>query len=244
MLAYEAQLTKAKQDLERANNLWNAPGGHAISTQNYDAAKSAERVASQNLVNAQKAYELMKIGPRVEDIRSAESSLAAAKANLELLNHEISLGTLKSPDAAIVRSRLLQPGDMAAAAKPVYTLALTSPKWVRVYVNEKDLGNVKPGMTASVVTDTHPNTPIEGMVGYISSVSEFTPKTVETPDLRSSLVYEVRVIVKDPKGDLRLGQPATVKINLNSKGAEIPASTAAAVSQVPDTPPSAAPAAN
>lgn len=110
MLAYEAQLTKAKQDLERANNLWNAPGGHAISTQNYDAAKSAERVASQNLVNAQKAYELMKIGPRVEDIRSAESSLAAAKANLELLNHEISLGTLKSPDAAIVRSRLLQPG--------------------------------------------------------------------------------------------------------------------------------------
>jgi HlyD family secretion protein len=111
-------------------------------------------------------------------------------------------------------------------------------------VNEKDLGNVKPGMTASVVTDTHPNTPIEGTVGYISSVSEFTPKTVETPDLRSSLVYEVRVIVKDPKGDLRLGQPATVKINLNSKGAEIPASTAAAVSQVPDTPPSAAPAAN
>ena len=243
MLAYEAQLTKAKQDLERANNLWTAPGGHAISTQNYDAAKSAERVASQNLVNAQKAYELMKIGPRVEDIRSAESSLAAAKANLELLNHEISLGTLKSPDAAIVRSRLLQPGDMASAAKPVYTLALTSPKWVRVYVNEKDLGNVKPGMTASVVTDTHPNTPIEGTVGYISSVSEFTPKTVETPDLRSSLVYEVRVIVKDPKGDLRLGQPATVKINLNSKGAEIPASTAAAVSQVPDTPPSAASAA-
>lgn len=221
MLAYEAQLTKAKQDLERANNLWNAPGGHAISTQNYDAAKSAERVASQNLVNAQKAYELMKIGPRVEDIRSAESSLAAA----------------------IVRSRLLQPGDMASAAKPVYTLALTSPKWVRVYVNERDLGNVKPGMTASVVTDTHPNTPIEGTVGYISSVSEFTPKTVETPDLRSSLVYEVRVIVKDPKGDLRLGQPATVKINLNSKGAEIPASAAAAVSQVPDTPPSAASAA-
>jgi hypothetical protein len=78
---------------------------------------------------------------------------------------------------------------------------------VRVYVSEPDLGKVKPGMAARIFTDSQPDRPLAGKVGYISSVAEFTPKSVQTEELRTSLVYEVRVLVEDGGNVLRLGSP-------------------------------------
>ena len=104
---------------------------------------------------------------------------------------------------------------MADPNRPVLTLALTDPKWVRAYVPEPDLGRIKPGMKARVIGDSFPNRPFVGRVGFISPVAEFTPKRVETPDLRSKLVYEVRINVQDPGNMLRLGMPVTVRIDLN-----------------------------
>ena len=103
---------------------------------------------------------------------------------------------------------------MASPQRPAYTLALTEPKWVRAYVNEPQLGKIRPGMKAQVRTDSAPDKPIAGRIGYISSVAEFTPKTVQTTDLRTDLVYEIRVLVDDPQDSLRLGMPATVDIDL------------------------------
>ena len=85
-------------------------------------------------------------------------------------------------------------------------------KWVRAYISEKRLGEIKPGMSAQVIIDSFPDKPINGQVGYISNVAEFTPKTVQTEELRSSLVYEVRVYVEDKDNVLRMGMPATVKL--------------------------------
>ena len=83
-------------------------------------------------------------------------------------------------------------------------------EWVRAYVNESELGKIKPGQEAFVTIDSFPDKKIPGQVGFISSVAEFTPKTVQTPDLRTNLVYEVRVNVDDKDNVLRLGMPATV----------------------------------
>lgn len=69
-------------------------------------------------------------------------------------------------------------------------------------------------MKAQVTTDTYPNSPLEGTIGYIASVAEFTPKSVETKEVRTSMVYEVRVYVNDPHNELRLGMPATVTIDI------------------------------
>jgi HlyD family secretion protein len=103
---------------------------------------------------------------------------------------------------------------MASPQRAVYALAITDPKWVRAYVSEVDLGRIKPGMSASVTTDSHPAEPVRGRVGFISSMAEFTPKTVQTEELRTSLVYEVRIFVEDASNRLRLGMPATVRIAL------------------------------
>jgi len=118
-----------------------------------------------------------------------------------------------------VRARLLEPGDLASPQRPVFTLAITQPKWVRAFVPEPRLSQIRPGMAASVSTDSDPEHPLAGRIGFISSVAEFTPKTVQTEELRTSLVYEVRVEVDDPANALRLGMPATVRIDLGSGAA-------------------------
>ena len=95
---------------------------------------------------------------------------------------------------------------MASPQKPVFSLAITDPKWVRAYVSEPDLGKVHPGMAAFVIVDSFPEQRFDGWVGFISPVAEFTPKAVQTEELRTSLVYEVRVFVKDPSDTLRYAE--------------------------------------
>lgn len=211
----QAEADLAGQQLKRLQDVEKSVG-EAISQQDLDNARSRRQVFKALLKNRKKALKLAVIGPRKEDIAQAEAQLNVSKAELALLKHQLSLAELKAPINAIVRSRLLEPGDMASPQRPVYALAITDPKWVRAYVTEVDLGRIKPGMSARVTTDSHPDQSIRGYVGYISSVAEFTPKTVQTEELRTSLVYEVRVFVEDAEDRLRLGMPATVYISLEN----------------------------
>jgi HlyD family secretion protein len=112
-------------------------------------------------------------------------------------------------------------------------LAIVDPKWVRAYVDEQNLGKLHPGMTASVAVDSFKNESFSGWVGFISPVAEFTPKQVQTPELRTSLVYEVRVFVKDPGDNLRLGMPATVTLPLGQGPSTAPTSLPTTASAAP-----------
>lgn len=216
LAAAQASAAKAAQDLARLQDIAAKTQGHGVSPQDLDSARSNAQVTMAQADEQQQALRLTEIGPREEDIAGAEAQLQASQAQLAVLTHEINLGELIAPADAVVRSRLLEPGDMVTPQRPVFALALTQPKWVRVYVSETQLAKVKPGMTATVTTDTYPGQPVDGQVGYISSVAEFTPKTVQTEELRTSLVYEVRVVVQDSGNRLRLGQPATVRLNVGS----------------------------
>jgi HlyD family secretion protein len=222
--AAQADANLAAQQLRRLLDINQASGGQAVSQQDLDAARSRLQVARAQLQTRKKALQLALMGPREEDISEAEAQLEVSQADLALLKHQLSLYELKAPIDAVVRSRLLEPGDMASPQRPVYALAITNPKWVRVYIKEADLGLITPGMSASVTIDSYPDRPIGGRIGYISSVAEFTPKTVQTEELRTSLVYEVRVYVDDPKDTLRLGMPATVHIPLSKSNDKKPSS--------------------
>ena len=81
-------------------------------------------------------------------------------------------------------------------------------------MKETDLGKIYEGQDAQVYIDSQPEKPLTGQVGYIASTAEFTPKTVQTDDLRTALVYEVRIYVDDENNVLRLGMPATVRIEV------------------------------
>ena len=163
---------------------------------------------------SQKSLELELAGPRKEDIAQAEAQLRAEEAQLALLRQQWKDAELLSPLDAVVRSRIVEPGEMASPQKAAFTLAITDPKWVRAYVSEIDLGALREGFKATITADAFPARSFPGWIGFISSVAEFTPKSVETTELRSSLVYQVRVFVQDPANELRLGMPATVHLPL------------------------------
>lgn len=211
--AAQAEAELARLELVRLQRIAGGTDGKGVSRQSLDAAAARLKVARAEVENQRKAWQLADIGPRDEDIAQAQAELEVARADLRLLEHYLSQAQLKAPRDATVRTRLLEPGDMASPSRPVFALALTDPKWVRAYVNERQLGRVHPGQKARVVTDSVPERPVDGRVGYISSVAEFTPKTVETEDLRTSLVYEIRVLLDDPEDRLRLGMPATVYLD-------------------------------
>jgi len=211
--AARAQAKNAAQNLARIKK--TAITG-ATSQQSLDEASARFDVEQAKLRVREKALNLALEGPRKEDIAAARARLDALNASLALLNVRLEDLTLKAPSAGIIESRLLEPGEMAGPASPVFTLALTDPKWVRAYVPEPDLGRIQNGMKAVIQSDSFPSRQFEGWVGFISPEAEFTPKNVETTDLRTKLVYEVRILVHDPGDFLRLGMPVTVTVARNT----------------------------
>jgi HlyD family secretion protein len=211
----KADAINARGQYERLGTLARNSAGRGVSQQDLDNAKAALDVAEAKLAVNQKALDLAIVGARKEDIGQAEAELRADEAQLAFLRQALADAQLAAPVDAVVRTRLMEAGEMASPQKPVFSLAVTDPKWVRAYVAEPDLGKLHAGMTASVVVDSFPDRRFEGWVGFISPVAEFTPKTVQTEELRTSLVYEVRVFVKDPSDQLHLGSPATVHLPPN-----------------------------
>lgn len=183
-----------------------------VSPQQLDSAKNALDAARERLKAADETRRLAVLGPRREDVAAAEAGLKAQEAVAAGLRQDIAEGELKAPADGIVQNRVLEPGDMASPQKTALTLALADPVWARVYLPEPALGRVPVGARATVATDSHPDRRFAGWVGYVSPTAEFTPKTVETTELRTSLVYQARVFVCDGLGALRLGMPVTVRI--------------------------------
>lgn len=205
--ARTAQITFARQEKLGQQRL--------ASPEDVDQARAAADAAEAEARAAEQTYLLAEAGPRVEEIAQARAQLEAQRASLALARAQLADATLSAPAAGVVRARILQPGDMASPQTPALTLALLNPLWVRAYLPEPDLGLVVPGARAEVRTDSFPDKVYQGWVGFISPTAEFTPKNVETPDLRTRLVYQVRVLVCNPKNELRLGMPATVTIPLD-----------------------------
>lgn len=210
--AAQAEADNAAAQAARLRGLHDDTAGRGVSTNDVDNAAARAKVAAAHLQEARKARELVAAGARKEDIASASAQADAARAQSALLAQQLADARLIAPVDAVVRARLLEPGEMASPQKPVLSLAIMQGKWVRTYVSERDLGRIRPDMPATVTIDSAPQQGIAGRIGTISSVAEFTPKTVQTEDLRTALVYEVRVLVDDSQDRLRLGLPATVRI--------------------------------
>lgn len=150
---------------------------------------------------------------------SSKASLDASIASSKGAKKNFTDTRLYAPDDGIIMTRIQEPGAVVEPSSPIYTMAKNKPVWVRAYIPETNLANVKYGMSADVYTDTvNPQTGekrrYKGQVGYISPVAEFTPKTVQTEDLRTDLVYRIRVYVDDIDEYLRQGMPVTVKLKV------------------------------
>lgn len=177
-----------------------------------------------SLENAEKLYQRRLVlhqsgAVSQEDFEDSFSNRNVLQANLE--SALAALGTAQTnlqdthvyaPTEGWVLTRIREPGSVVKEGDPVLTISVKSPLWVRAYVDEPQLGLIYPNMPARVFTDTKGGKIYHGKIGFISPMAEFTPKTVETTELRTDLVYRLRIMVEDPDEGLRQGMPVTVQL--------------------------------
>ena len=205
--AASASLTEAQIQLSRQSTL--VPAG-ATPQKALDAAQSAHDQAQANLKAAQAQLLLLQRGNRVEEVAESDAAVLQARANLDSAKLAQSDGGLVAPSAGIILTRAIEPGTMVQVGSPAFSLSLTRPVWVRAYVPEVQLGQFPNGAKVELFTDSRPGQPYHGVVGFVSPTAEFTPKSVETTDLRTTLVYRIRIVVSDADEQLRQGMPVTV----------------------------------
>jgi HlyD family secretion protein len=182
----EAPLERAKANLKRGEEL--TPSG-GVSKEEVDQRRQAARVREATVKYAQETLRLAVIGPGQEDIDAASAQLAQQEASIIQGERRLADSDLVAPSDGVILTRAQERRAILQAGTTVFTLTLASPVWVRTYFNERDLGLIGAGMPAKVTTDTAPNRPYSGHIGFISPTAEFTPKTVETRELRTDLVY-------------------------------------------------------
>jgi len=179
-----------------------------------------------NLNNAetllQRRLELIEIGgvsqEDLDNTRTMRNQLLAnlmqAEAAIQVAKDNMDYTTAFAPTDGIILTRIREPGTVVNPADPVYTLSISSPVWIRAFVDEPNLGAVYYGMRAEIHTDVRGGSVYTGQVGFISPVAEFTPKTVQSEELRTDLVYRLRIYADNPDRTLLQGMPVTVKLIL------------------------------
>jgi membrane fusion protein YbhG len=205
----EADLANAKVTDDRLKGLF--PQG-AVTRQDMDNADARVRESDAQLASAREQLALVTRGSRIEDIQVQEANLAAAKANLVKAHTALEDATLMAPSNGVVSVRAREVGAIVQAGATIYTVALNDPVWIRAYVPQPRLGRIKPGMTVKVEIDSVPGKQFDGIVGFISPEAEFTPKSVQTEQVRDDLVYRLRIVAKDPENVFRQGMPVTVRV--------------------------------
>lgn len=211
-----AQLAQAKANYDNALGTFEREDKllqtHVISQSDYDAATSSRDSLKAMVQSAQANLNLELAGNRKEDIDNAKAQLDNAQANLDNAKRNLTDCQLRASVDGVVITRAVEPGTIVATSTIVYSVCETSPVWIRTYVDERDLGRIYPGMKALIYNDTYPNHPYTAQVGFISPVAEFTPKNVETRELRADLVYRLRVILQNADRYVRQGMPVTVQL--------------------------------
>ena len=241
--AYQSARVDAKRladDLGRYDGLYKK---QLVSTQQYEAARTASEMADARArqakeqldllkegprkevidqardayAQAEQRYTLAKIGPRKEDIDQARARLGQARESLALAETRLGYATLISPLSGMVLSKSIEPGEYVSPGTPIVTVADLVNVWVRGYVNETDLGRVKLGQAVRVTADTYPGKVYDGRISFISSQAEFTPKSVQTEKVRVKLVYRIKVDIKNPNMELKPGMPVDAEILTGGK---------------------------
>lgn len=186
----KAQHQEAKAALENATTVYNRRSrlvhSGAVSKAQFDQAQAVFKEGKARLQTAQ---------VRIEQAQTALNDTQ-----------------IIAPRSGTILTRVREPGTIVSGGQTVYTLSVDNPVWVRAYVEEPHLGDIYPGQKALISTDSRPNKPYEGHIGFIASQAEFTPKMVETAELRTNLVYRFRIVVDNPDLGLRQGMPVSIQI--------------------------------
>lgn len=233
----EADQKLAQQELDRVNRLIKQ---RSVSQTDQDSAqanlnRSAGRLSAarakwemltagnrqedvdESTAEVQRAeanYNLLLAGTRVEDIASAEAKVHETAARLRELDANLEEARVKAHEKAIVEIVTVRPGDIVSPNQPMIRILRADDLWVRIYVPETELGKLRLNQKVTIRCDTYPDHRFHGVVRQIASISEFTPRNVQSLDGRRHQVFGVKVHVDDPNGIFKSGMAAEVIVPL------------------------------
>ncbi|MEG2172959.1 MAG: efflux RND transporter periplasmic adaptor subunit [Desulfovibrionaceae bacterium] len=205
----ESTLMLARQSLDRVSRLY---AQRAVAQKELDSAQANAREAVARVDAAREQLRLMRSGYRAEDINRQQAAVDAAQAAVDAARTNVADTSLYAPQEGIVLTRVREQGAVVQGGQTVLTLTLNTPTWVRAFVTQPQLGNIHPGQPVLLQIDATPGVTYRGTVGFISPAAEFTPKTVETKEIRNDLVFRFRVLVENPGQVMRQGMPVTLTL--------------------------------
>jgi HlyD family secretion protein len=203
----EADLAGAQKDLDRMQGLLAAGSG---TTKARDDAGTRRDVAKSALDAARERLGRLEAGSRREEKDAARARLDATEARVAQLEQQLRDAVIVSPVKGVVTEKLAEQGELAARGTGIVVVTDLANAWLNAYVAETDLGRLRLGQEAEVVTDD--GQVRKGRVSFVASRAEFTPKNVQTRDERVKLVYRIKLALENGDGLFKPGMPATARL--------------------------------
>lgn len=198
---------RARKDLDRVEKLYKSA---SVSEQKYDDVKAIYSNADALYLYAQSSLKLLENGYQKEDILEASSQLELLLSQKRQREIDLNDTKIYAPTDAILLTRVYEVGSIVNASQTVVEIAKDDEYWIRSYMSERYLGLIKAGMEANIYTDSNPNKTYKGIVSFISPLAEFTPKNVQTQELRTDLVYRFKIVLQNPDDKIQQGMPVSV----------------------------------
>lgn len=205
MLDAEADLELKKMDVKRKEDLYRKD---AISAETHDIAVTNLKRAQAGYERAKQMYEEVVAGNREEQITVDRQAVKQALENKQMSRIKLGYTVLRAPTSGVILTRQAELGEVVAPGTPIVTLTDLDDVWLRGYINETDLGRIRLGQTVQVTTDTYPGKTYMGRLSFVSSVAEFTPKSIQTQKERVTLVYKIKIDLPNANHELKPGMPA------------------------------------
>ena len=193
--SFREQIAKQKKELLRVENMLSEG---AATKKQYDDIEAQIRVLESQLEAT--------LSTLSKNTSTINDNSAAIEVQIAALDDRISKCQIVSPVNGTVLVKYTEVGDLASIGKPLMKIADLENIYLRAYFTSSQLSKIKLGDTVKVVADFGGDEryDYEGRVSWISSESEFTPKTIQTKDSRANLVYAVKIAVKND-GRLKIG---------------------------------------
>jgi len=198
-----ADLDAANRDLRRYQALLDRGSG---TEKTRDDALARVEVATESVAAAEARLRLLRAGSRPEELDEARAQLAGADARIAQIEQQISDAVVLSPVSGTVTAKLAEQGELLRAGAPLAVVTDLGNAWLTAYVSAADLGRIRIGQAATVLTDDGQSR--EGRLTFVNPVAEFTPKNVQTRDERIKLVYRIKVSLDNGDGFYKMGMPA------------------------------------
>ena len=183
---------------------------NSASKQQIDEAFYSMKRTQAQLQSAQANLRQLQSGYRGEDVGAARANLTSCEENLKYLNYQIETqSVLKAPFSGQIRARLKELGDISIPSVGVFELSEVKNKRAKFYLSENQLRFLHAGQSVRIIAAD--GSSASAKVAYVSQTAMYTPRTVQTEELRADLVWEARADFSDEDGQFRLGQPISVE---------------------------------